>query len=414
MAEAVHRDAVGYVAAMGPAIMRVMNQRMLLHHLLTHGPATRPQMARATGLSQPTVVAALAGLEGAGLARQRGHPAQRKGRPALEFEADPTAAVVIGIDVGQKWIRSMSSDLSGRVTARYETPNESTRFSSLGEQLQEVVARLAEAANPAEAPRLTQVVIGCPGVVDPQTGAVSLAANLPEWQEPGVVTQLRQAFGAGTVIDNDANLAAVGEHVYGIATGRQHFAYLHLGTGIGLGMFLNGTLYRGSKGAAGEVGYLPIAATADELHPAYPPRGYLETAIAADALVGYARQDGSEERLTAEEVFYSALKGDVNAKGALVVEARYLAHLVASIGAFLDPELIVFGGGIGQNLELLEADLRRTLSSISPMQPELVVGELGSQAVVRGAIAMGVQIAQRELLDSASLSERGTPDPVDV
>ena len=137
---------------------------------------------------------------------------------------------------------------------------------------------------------------------------------------------------------------------YGAARAAQDFVYLTIGTGVGLGLVLDGHLYRGATGLAGEAGYLPMGEELSAARPGRALRGTLEESLAATAVVRYAREAGLPEPLTAEAVFTAAREGDPAALVAVAREAQQLAQLIATIQVLFDPELIVLGGGVGQNL----------------------------------------------------------------
>ncbi|QKV97328.1 ROK family transcriptional regulator [Streptomyces sp. NA02950] len=376
-----------------------MNQRLLLDRLFIHGAAVRPQLARDTGLSLPTVIAALRDLEQAGLVRAAGRLEAAQGRPAAAYEADPTAGSVVGVDIGREKLRLLVTDLAGQPLSRLEVRNTARTAGALVNQVEQAVADATTQAG-LEASDVTHTVIGSPGVFDPQRGRIMYAANLPGWQRAGLAETLTERLGTALTIDNDANLAALGEHTYGAARGRRHFAYLTIGTGVGLGLVLDGRLYRGHSGAAGEVGYLPIGDRIAEDHPSHPRRGMLEEAIAADAFVRHGLAQDMTGPLTAASIFTSARDGDLRAQRAIAAVAQNLGQLVAGILSFLDPELIVVGGGVGQNLDLLEPHIKKALALITPMRPTMTASALGNEAVVRGAIATGITTA-RETVFSA-------------
>ena len=385
--------AMEAAAAVAPSLLRRMNQRLLLDLLFTSGPAIRPQLARAAGLSLPTVIAALRDLEEAGLVRpagRRNEAAAQHGRPAASYEANPEAGRVLGVDIGREKVRVLLADLAGEpLSAPLEVRNRARTADALVGQVEAVVAQATREAriDPGD---VTHTVIGSPGVLDPGRGQIRYAASLPGWQRPGLAETLAERLGAALTIDNDANLAALGEHAYGAARGLRDYVYLHLGTGVGLGLVLDGRLYRG-RGAAGEVGFLPLG----DRRSMHAQRGMLEESVGADAIVRRAREEGMTGRLTAEKVFAAARQGgDERALRTVAVVGGHIGSLVAGILAFLDPELIVFGGGIGQNLDLLEPHLSEALAAITPMRPQLAVGALGGEAVLRGAIATGVTAAR--------------------
>jgi len=370
-----------------------MNQRLLFEQLFDHGPATRPQLARAAGLSLPTVNAALADLEKAGLVNPVGRPETAQGRPAVVYEANAAAGHVIGVDIGRAWLRLIVADLAGEPLSRVEFRNTARTSEALVDQVSAAVASVTGEAGLDDAV-MTHAVIGSPGVYDARRGQIMYAANLPGWQQAGLTETLAQRLDSPITVDNDANLAAIGEYTYGAGRNTRHLVYAQIGTGVGLGLVLDGQLYQGFTGAAGEAGYLPIGADRPSARTGARRRGMLEEVLAAGAVVRYAQEQGMSAELTAEAVFTAARAGDTRARQAVRLEAERLAELLASITAVLDPELIVLGGGIGQNLDLLEPDALRALSQLTPLQSRLVVGELGTDAVVRGAVAIGVRHAK--------------------
>ena len=374
-----------------------MNQRVLLDRLWAGGPGTRPQLSKDCGLSQPTVIAALDDLERAGLVRLSEKPVQALGRPAAAYEANASAGHVVGVDIGGAWIRILVADISGETLASANIRNTARSAPALVTLASRVVREATEQAG-LTSTQITHTVIGSPGVLDANVGRVRYAANLPGWHRPGLAQALTDEIGASLTIDNDANLAAIGEQTYGAALGVDDFVYLHIGTGIGLGVGIDGHIYRGATGAAGEVGYLPIGdGAARNRSGRSPGRGMMEEVLAAAAVVRYAKAAGMEGRLTAQRVFAAAREDDRAARAAVGEIAKRLAQLLASICAFLDPELIVVGGGIGHNLDLLAPETNAALRDLTPMQPKLVAGALGVAAVSRGAVSRGISIAREEV-----------------
>ena len=393
-------------AAVAPTVMREMNQRVLLATLFADGPATRPQLAQSAGLSQPTVFAALDDLERAGLVRQTGRPLKPQGRPATVYEADPEAGQVIGVDIGRSWLRIAVGDLAGKVLGECTEPNTARSADSLVELVASLVDRTKEELTLSRAPQLSHTVVGSPGVLDQGRSRVLYAANLPGWHRSGVAQALTERLGGSVTIDNDANLAALAEHTHGAGRGINDFAYIHIGTGLGVGLVLNGQIYRGHQGAAGEVGYLPTGDTSPQTRSGKTSRGMLEEQLAADAVVRRAREAGMTGRLTSARVFELARSGNAVANQVVTEEGRQLAHLLGSISAFVDPQLIVVGGGVGQNLDLLLPPAREELNRLTPMQPRVVASALGPEAILQGAIARSVTIT-RELVFQDAMKQAG-------
>ena len=275
-----------------PASMRALNQRLVLDRLRGHGEATRPQIAIDTGLSKPTVGQALLDLEQQGLVRAIGRSAAGPGRSAVIYRTAPDAGHIVGVDIGRRVIRVAVADLDGGVVARVDRPNRSRSGTMLQRNACDAVeSTIAEAGlSPHD---IVVTVVGTPGIPDAATGTVHRAPNLPGWERRGLLHELVAALGAGgseVMVENDANLSVVGEHARGAAQGVDVVACLTVGTGIGMGVLLNGILFRGAHGAAGEIADLPF----DRVPPGVTQHrpGPVEIAAAAQAVVAAANELG--------------------------------------------------------------------------------------------------------------------------
>src|SRR3954471_13808531 len=193
-----------------PRLLRAINERALLEALRRAGPASRPQLARIAGLSKPTVSQALGNLESAGLVRPVGPASPSVGRTAMLYEVDPTAGYVVGIDIGRAWIRIAAADLSGEIVARRDERTRARSGSALVRSVAAVAHEVVEAAG-LTWKQVAHTVVGGPGVFDPDSDRLRHAPNLPGWSRPGVMSSLREALPPTVTLDNDANLAAVGE-----------------------------------------------------------------------------------------------------------------------------------------------------------------------------------------------------------
>ena len=294
-----------------PRLLRAHNERTLLEHLRAAGPSSRPGLARIAGLSKPTVSQALANLERAGLVRTVGPASPSLGRTAMLYEVDPTAGYVVGIDIGRAWIRVAAADLAGEIVARRDERNRARSAAALVKSVGEVAHDVVAAAG-LTWQRVAHTVVGGPGVFDPDSDRLRHAPNVPGWSRPGVMSALREALPPTVTLDNDANLAAVGERTYGSGRDARTFVYVSVGTGIGMGVIIDGELYRGAHGAAGEVGYLPLGGD-EQGAPAggrdAKRRGMLEEAASADAVVRTAKRLGMAGATSAKRVFAAARGG---------------------------------------------------------------------------------------------------------
>lgn len=393
-------------------MVRAVNQRSVVEAVQHHGALSRSQVARVVGLSKPTVSEVFNELISGGLLREVGSTLGSQGPRAALYEVNNEAAWVVGIDVGRRWVRAALADLSGTIVARQD---ERVRLRSSQTLVHQIggIARAVTKEHDLDWERVTQVTVGSPGVVDPARGHLVLAANLPGWERQGIVEAIRTEFATAVHIENDVNLAALGELWRGHGRTCQNFAYLWIGTGVGLGLVIDGRLHRGAHGLAGEIGHLPIGI--DE--PPEPPpagsspagAGWFASSAVADAIVRLASSRGVDGPLTLRSVFSLARKGDPLAREVVDAEARLLARAVSTIAAVVDPELVILGGGVGHNGDLLLEPIERELLALTPLSVRVVTSALGTDAVLHGAIGVAVSAAWDQLLGSASQESTLTP-----
>ncbi len=374
-----------------PALIRELNERLILDEVRRTGAASRADLTRATGLSKPTVTLALANLQHDGLIRVAGRRSGVSGPAALLHEVQPDAGYTLALDVGREYVRGAIADMSGqrraagsrRTTAR-TGPSRAAEAVALGRALAtEAGITLSD---------LTQTVVGSPGVLDPNRDVVTLARSLPGWERPEVLECLRKAFGPSVVMENDVDAAAIAERVHGHGRDVDSFAFLSIGTGIGMGLVIGGKLHRGAHGAAGEIAYLPISDSLGADVKDARRRGPLEAAASAAAIVRAARRSGMPGSLSARRVFAAAASGDRLARSVVAEEAQVVARAICAVVAVADPQLIVFGGGVGQAPGFADA-VAEQLRAMSPVVPEVRVSALGDDAVVDGCLAEGMDRA---------------------
>jgi glucokinase len=294
---------------------------------------------------------------------------------------------VIGIDLGGTKIRAGIATFSGELLAEKRTDT-SAAGSDVIEQIRSLALHLCDTIG-ITLDRVAATAVGGAGVPDKTGTTFDLAPNLTALGDIPFTEQLSAALGHLVVIENDVNVSAVGELVAGLGRGHSHFVFISVGTGIGMGIVVNGSLLRGSKGAAGEIGFLPLGG--DPLDPANHVRGPLEEVTAGDAVSGrFLSSSGSA--LSPEEIFALAASGDQEAVEAVDEEARWLAAGIVAVNAVLAPELVVLGGGIGTRPDLLP---RITSWLIHFGQPDLIirVSELGHLAPVIGALTIAIEAA---------------------
>ncbi len=396
-------DGVGPVAqfdavmAGRPQLLRVINEESLLNALRREGPLMRSDLTRISGLSKPTVGLALANLERNGLVRVAGHRRGVRGPVATLYEVNPEAGYVLALDVGAEYVRGALANMAGTVLAR---ASRAVHRASSPARMSALVGLADELTGEAGIDRsqITQTVVGSPGVYDRRRDALVLARAFPGWEHAGLLADLRRAFGHSTVVENDVNLAAVAEGDHGYARGVANFAFVSVGTGIGMGLVVSGQLHRGVHGSAGEIGFLPLAADAPLDTSDARRRGTLEAAVSAAGVVRRGRQYGLDGRLTGRRIFEAAARGDERAKAVVAAEASLVARAIATVSLVADPALVVLGGGIGSAAGFAVA-VAQELAQLVPLAPEIRVSALGSEAVVEGGLVCGIEMAWERVLD---------------
>lgn len=373
--------------------LRSTNERLLLERLRADGPTSRAQLARGTGLSKPTVSSALAALESAGLVREVGTHVPERGRTAVLYAPDPTAGHVLGVDIGRSWLRVAVADLDGTVVARSDVRNQA-RSSGAMADLVVSTARQVVADSGVAPVEVVHAVVGTPGVYDEEHRRVRYAMHLPGWGRAGLFDRMREELGVPLEVHNDANLAALGEYTYGVGAGSRLFAYILIGTGLGMGVVADGRLFTGAHGLAGEIGFLPW--------PGQQKPERLEDAVSGVAVVEAARRFGMRGQLTAKSVFDAARQGDDAAVRAVRLEGERIAHTVAVAAAVLDPDLVVLGGGVGHSVDLLLKPVRDNLRALTPLRPKLAPSRLGEDAVLLGAVATALGTAREVVFERRS------------
>lgn len=360
------------------------------------GSFTRSELTAATGLSAPTVGSLAADLIRSGLVKDLGAGPSRGGRRPSFMELNARHRYVAGIDLGPTRTRLAVADLRGdRIAERIvDTP------AGVGPAvlLRRIAAALRTLMSDAEAPleRLLVVGAGAPGVVDTDTGTVSFAPNLKGWSNVAMRDILEPALGAPVLVENDVNLAVLGERWQGAARGHHTCAFIFVGTGIGAGILIDGELHRGHSFMAGEIAVMCMAPQYVDVD--YGTRGGLETLAGLQALAARwpkgARADPAEWMAA---LYTAAESGDRAARRAVEETATFIGIAVANVAAVLDPSLIVLGGALMAQGGPLVAEVRKVVKRIARAPVELAVAALGKDAPLCGCLLVAATEARRRV-----------------
>jgi predicted NBD/HSP70 family sugar kinase len=378
-----------------PPLLRHLNERTVLEAIRAGAPISRAEISRQAGISKPTVSLALQSLLDAGLVREAGARADGPSYGATFFEPVPEAALVLGLDLGARFLRGAFCDLRGEVRARQDIEVGGADAHELLDAAAELKDSLVAAAElPPDA--IDGAVVGVPGVIDRRSGEANLAENVRGLEGLAVGAELGRRLGVPVTVENDVNLAAMGEQWRGVARGVDDFVFLSVGTGLGAGLVLRGELHRGHHGAAGELDF--SLGGAPESDPAAPAI----TAYAAELVAKGEYETSLTLPFDAPAVFGAARAGDALARAVVEEEARRIVRHVAPIAAVADVALVVIGGGIGVNGDLLLAPVRSELEQLLAYPPQVEVSSLGDAAVLTGALSVGLRAA----LDSVFVKRR--------
>jgi predicted NBD/HSP70 family sugar kinase len=366
-----------------PALLRALNERTVLDAVRESGPVSRAEVARQTGISRPTVSLVLRSLLEDGLVREAAHDPDGPHYGAVYYEAHPEAAVVLGVDFGAGAVRTALCDLAGEVRAREEIRSRG----SVDERIEALASTVRSLLRTSKLPAdlLEYAVVALPAVVSPADGSVS-SADLPGLGPGDFRERLEHALRAPVALENDVNLAAVAEQRHGVAHGVADFAFLLVGAGLGAAVVVDWKLHRGHNGAAGE-----LDAVRNGREDEVDPCAAAISRHAADAAAG--RETVLEPPYELRDIFAAARAGDAVAAAVVEETARRIALHVLPLAATLDLPLVVLGGSVGANAELVEP-VRRHLDGWLPTPPPRIeVSALGEAAVLEGAVAAGVDAA---------------------
>lgn len=381
--------------------LRERNRLQVIDALRQRGAISRADVARQTGLSRSTVSSLVADLQAAGLVVEREIATSPRGpeggRPPVLIALDQSAGALVGIDFGHRHLRVAVSDLSYTVLAEstVEIDVDTAGRDALDMAAELAVGLLDEAGVDRE--RVLAAGMGLPGPIDRRSGLVQSRPILPSMDGIDTAAEMRERLLVPVHLDNDANVGALGETTFGAGTGGSVVAYLRLSAGIGAGLVLNGSLFRGAQGVAGELGHVlvdpqgPICRCGN--------RGCLETFVAGPALCELLRR--SHGPLTVAELVSLAAEGDAGCQRVIHDAGRVVGRAVADLCNFINPELVIVGGELSVAgdvlLEPMREAVRRFAIPAAADAVRITAGVLGERAEVLGALVLAGHEAEDPL-----------------
>src|SRR5215218_1195937 len=372
--------------------LRDANRRLVIQALSGRGVASRAEIARITGLSRSTVSSLVSDLQKTGLIVEREDDAPQSagvGRPPVRIALSPSAGAAIGIDFGHSHIAVAVADLSHTVLAeRWQRIDVDHRaVEGLDTAAEMVAAALEESGLTRE--RVVGVGMGLPGPISDEQQTVGSTSILPGWVGVNAADEMARRLGLPVSVENDANLGALSEWVWGAGRGTPDVAYIKASSGIGAGLVIGGRLHRGVGGTAGEIGHSPYREDGPICRCGN--RGCLETVARADVITSSV-QAGRGGSLSIADVIALAHAGDPPAQRVIADAGRAIGVGVAGLCNLLNPRRVIVGGELSAAGDVLLVPLRDSLNRYAiptaASDVSVVVGELGQRAEVMGALAL--------------------------
>jgi glucokinase-like ROK family protein len=398
-------------------LMRELNTHIILNLIRQEGSISRAEIAKRTQLSRSTVSNIITALLEHGVVAEAGTGPSRVGRRPIMVNFNYQAGYVVGVDLGANHLLTLVTDLEGRVLAENERPVSVAAGPDV--VLPALVSAIDEIVREAgvEMERVIGVGVGVPGPLDNRRGTLIMPPIMPGWHNFKFQACLEQRINKPIYIDNDANLGAIGERWRGAGQGYDHLAYIKIGTGIGCGLILDGQIYRGFAGSAGEIGHMsieedgPICTCGNYgcLESLAGGRAIARAALAASnraqALVVPAAAQASDRRFAAatlpsaepgvEQVVRAALAGDEVSIEVLQVTGRRIGVAIANLINLLNPGLVIIGGGVSLAGDLLLEPIRQTVARrvlpVAMQYTRIVQAQLGREAIGIGAATLVLQ-----------------------
>ncbi len=401
------------------ALVREINLSLVLRYIHNEAPVSRAQIASTTGLNKSTVSSLVDELIERRLIHEIGVNTGSTGRPATLLEINPQAGGIIGIELGVDFVAVALTDFAGNIVWREDTnadPSQ-TQDRMIAQTLQ-LAGQAIEASHERDL-NLLGLGLATPGTVDLKEGVLVFAPNL-HWKNVPLRKIYTENTGLKVFVENDANAAALGEHLFGAARRCTDFIFIFAGVGIGSGLFLNGQLYRGKKGYAGEIGHSPIIAGPIQAPCHCGNRGCWETYANQYSIIQRAQARLEVKRnsiiphlmaeqgasLTIAIIKQAADQGDAEALESFAEAGTAMGQGFATLVNIFNPEKIFLGGPLsvaGKYMlpSIKEAVLRHALPETS-QQIEISLSSFGPDASLIGASSIVVH----DILQSPTHAER--------
>ena len=392
--------------------VRKINKSIVMNTLRLHAPISRARVANLTGLNRGTVSNIVNALIDEGLVSENESEDGKVGRPGISLRLRPDGGAVVGIEIDVDLITIVLTNFAAETL--WESNVEINPSDSQTSIIRQAELLVDQALSIASEKQLRPLGIGValPGLINLRRGDLTIAPNL-NWKDVPFRLMWNQRFRLPIFVENEANLAALGEYYFGVARGCENFIYLSSGIGLGGGLMFSGKLFRGGFGYAGEIGHIQRDPLGEKC--SCGRIGCWETQVGPRAVLRKVKKElqlhpdrslldachGDLDILTFKMVVKFALEGNQTCRQAIEDVARYLGEGIADMVNVFNPELVVIGGEFIQGKDILQPIIEKTIFS-SALQPStdglrIAFSERGANAGAFGAIAIVLDDILREM-----------------
>lgn len=409
--------------AASTGIVKQLNKACVIDLIRKSGDGvSRAEIAQSLGVSRATVSTIVDGLLRAGLVVERGAGLSRGGRRPIVLQINPEAGRVLGVDIGASHVLAVMADLGGKILQEARAGIDiAAGPEACLPQIAAVIDTLLAEAGGVE--RLCAIGVGVPGPVITARGMVSSPPIMPGWDGYPIRDYFEQRWGRPTLVDNDADLGVLGEWTFGAGRGEANLAYIKIGTGIGCGLLLDGRVYHGVVGTAGEIGHVTISQDG-------PPckcgnYGCLEAMAGGQAIAQRARlavlagqrttlaEINPGREIAVQDVVRAAQAGDAVSQQLLSDAGRHLGSALASLINLLNPGLVLLGGRVTEAGQFLLGPVRAAVQArslrASLQSTRIEPAALGERSIVFGAVALALDSAFETLTAPRQVRARRQP-----
>jgi glucokinase-like ROK family protein len=393
-------------------MVRKVNKSLVLNTMRLHAPISRAEVANLTGLNRSTISNIVSVLIDEGLVCEQEPQGSKIGRPSIALTLRPDGGAVIGVEIGVDFISVLLTDfVAAPIWEEWIDLDGSLSQIEILVKAEQTIEHAISLAGERRL-RVLGIGVGLPGLVNVDQGVLIFAPNL-KWRDVPLRLMWNQRFHLPVYIENEANLAALGEYYFGIARGVDQFVYLSSGIGLGGGVIMHGKLYRGGLGFAGEIGHIQRDPQGELC--GCGRRGCWETQVGPRAVLRriktvlhatptMPRPAGTAEdlsNLTFGMVVDAALHGDPLCRQAIEAVGVNLGMGIADLANIFNPELVVVGGALSLGREILLPVIEQTVvhEVLSPISTSVRIAfsERGKEACVFGAVAIVLDDILREM-----------------